>query len=150
MRDSLDLKRLFIEIDPTKPLSDIIDQVTELKKAYDENPENFKSLHEHLDPNIKAEKCDLDNCDILRAGKGGTAKPLEGIMADMLFIYDCLFAGLDSKYIVDKIDDYWLKTVKLSEDTLSKNTYMKYKRGIIELIDEEKYKTLLTGYTSIF
>ncbi|MGB5792326.1 hypothetical protein [Poseidonibacter sp.] len=133
-------KKVLVEIDFTKPLGDIEETIRAIKEKFDSDPSYIKSPFEVLDENIEPFMCSIEECEIF---KHKSPKPLEGKMADLLFIYDCKVVGLSEKYITDEITKYWKNTKKIStEEFYSFDSYFKQAK---ELIDKEQYKCFLHG-----
>lgn len=133
-------KKAFVQIDFTKPLEDIQETIKEIKEKFDKDPNYIKSPFEVIDSELEPYMCSIEECDIF---KHKSPKPLEGKMADLLFIYDCKAVGLSEKYITDEISKYWKETKKIfNEDFYSFDSYYKQAK---KLIDEKEYKCFLHG-----
>lgn len=141
-------KTIHAELDLTKPIDEIIDYVTMLKNDFDNNPDNFKNAYELLGEKQEVFSCELKDCDIYKDTK--SPKPINGRLADVLFIYDCKKVNellgadiLTNAYITDEINRYWQEVKNISPDGF--NSLGDYYAIAKEYIDEQKYKDYLTG-----
>ena len=139
-------KNYFIEVDLTKPKEDIIKYIETIKDEFDDDPSKFDNIHDKLGLIPEIFQCSIKDCEIFTLGKRGTNKPINGIMADILFIYDCCKVGLSKKYIIGEINRYWNNIKKINTDEMSESTYRKYKKIAIDYIENQKYECYLTGY----
>ncbi len=141
-------KRIYAELDLTKPLDEIIDYVTMLKNDFDSNPDDFKNAHELLGEEHEVFSCNLNRCSIYKDTK--SPKPISGRLADVLFIYDCKKVNellgadiLTNDYITGEINRYWQKVKNISPDGF--HSLEEYYAIAKEYIDEQRYKDYLTG-----
>lgn len=127
-------------------LTELIAQISLIKKEFDENSSNIKSVAEYF--NVELEKADRLICN----SNGKCIDPRGYLtkqqkMADMFFIYDCLKAGINKTAIKHQIYEYHLKNEV--EKPLDDKTLYKYRDIAIKYIDHFGYKELLTGVKSI-
>lgn len=139
-------KSYFIEVDLTKPKKEIIKFIENIKDDFDANPFKFENTHDFLGLTPEIFKCDIKDCEVFKLGKRGTNKPINGIMADILFIYDCYKVGLDKRYTIKEINRYWNEIKNLNKDEMSERTYENYKKIAIDYIEKQKYLCYITGY----
>ena len=141
-------KKIYLELDLTKPLEDIIQTVTKLKKEFDKDHTRFPSAYELLGGEIEPFYCELKNCDIL---KHKNPKPLAGRMADILFIYDCKRANkilgkhfFTNEYITKQIENYWndIKHIYDCDSFASLKAYYKIAK---DYIDNKRYREYISG-----
>lgn len=139
-------KSYFIEVDLTKPKKNILEYISTIKDDFDKNPSKFNKIHDKLELTPTPYICNKDECEIFKLGTKGTNKPLYGIMADILFIYDCYKLDLGREYAIDEINRYWNEIKNINTDKFSKSTYKRYKNIAIDYIENKKYLSYLTGY----
>ncbi len=136
-------KAVYVELDFTKPIEELVEFILKIKNDFDENPKNIQNIYDLLDDEGEIFKCDLKDCNIY---KTNNVKPIGGRLADVLFIYDCKKAGLNNDYILKEINKYWTKTKKLFKDEMQLKTLREYHELAIDYIDNKKYKCYLSGY----
>lgn len=141
---SIPHKSALVNIDFTKPIEEIIAFVSKIKNDFDNDPTTIQHLDELLDIKPKREvyTCNFTECDIY---KHKNPKPLEGRLADVLFIYDCHRLGLTKEYTLSEINRYWNDVKNLFKDKMSDNTYREYLSFANKQIDEKGYKDFLAG-----
>ena len=137
------LHRVHIELDLTKPKEELLKYIEMIKNDYDEDPNNISTVYNILGATLKDYKCELDKCDIY---KFKNPKPINGRLADILFIYDCRRVGLKNEYIIDEIDRYWQDIKNLYKDNFTPSTLSKYYKIAIKYIDNQTYKSFISGY----
>ena len=135
-------KNTFLQIDLTKPLEELIELVTEVKKDYDKDPTNISNFLYEMGYDFESFECDLKNCDIY---KHKSPKPLIGRLMDVLFIYDCKIAKLNNEYIVDEINKYWNNTKNIHKEKITIDTVKSYHKFGIDDIDNLKFEHFLFG-----
>lgn len=136
-------KAALVQIDFTKPIEEITATVSTLKRHFDKNPEIISSLEQYLkiEPEKKPYFCTIKQCEIY---KHKDPKPLEGRLADALFIYDCKRLGLTKDYAMVNINEYWFNKLQI-ETHISERTYKEYLKFAKKQIDEKGFKDFLTG-----
>jgi len=142
-------KSAFLELDFSKPLEDIIQTVKEVKEKIENDPEFFKTPYELLggEP-LQVFKTNLKTDEIYKETR--SPKPIEGRLADMLFIYDCKKANLTNEYIVKSINDYWNNVKNIVDaEAISLDTVQRYYKTAQEYIDLQKYKKFMSGVENI-
>lgn len=132
----------YVELDFTKPLSELIEFITKIKKDFDNNPKTIQTIDDLFGRDYGIHSCNLENCDIY---KTKNPKPIGGRLADVLFIYDCKKAGLDNDYILNEINKYWTETKNLFKDKMQLKTLREYHNLAIDYIDNGKYVSYLSG-----
>jgi len=137
-------KSCYVELDFTKPKEELIEIISNIKDRFDNDPSTIKNLYELLGDTGEIYKCNLGECDIYKKDK---KKPIGGKFADIFFIYDCKKIGLDNKYIIDELYDYWLKKKNI-EEGMTLKTLQKYHKMAKEYIDEKKFKCYFSGYNT--
>ena len=135
-------KNTFLQIDLTKPLEELIELVTEVKKDYDKDPTNISNFLYEMGYDFESFECDLKNCDIY---KHKSPKPLIGRLMDVLFIYDCKIAKLNNEYIVDEINKYWNNTKNIHKEKITIDTVKSYHKFGTDYIDNLKFEHFLFG-----
>jgi len=128
---------VFIELDLSKDKKELLEYIELIKDDYDEEPNNI------FNHDFKPYECELEVCEIY---KNKEPKPLNGRLADILFIYDCKKAGLHNEYIIDEINRYWNDVKNLFRDKIYEKTIKNYHKFAIEYIDDKKYKCHVSGY----
>lgn len=141
-KDGLE-RNIFAELDLTKPLEELVEFVTMLKKDYDKDPTSISNFHRLIGMELKDHKCSLDACEIY---KHKNPKPLSGRLMDVLFIYDCGVAGLDDSYIMGEINRYWHDVKNIHREEITKDTLQKYRKFAKDYIDNQEYKNFIRGY----
>ena len=140
---SLYSRSLFVELDLSKPTLEIVDYVKMLKKDFDNNQDKFRNVYDLLGGDIEKKfEIDLQKSDFYTIKH---FKPLEGKLADMLFIYDCNRVGLTHRYMRDEIDRYWNDVRDLKKDEFTEKTLIKYLDFSKDQIDNKMYEAYLSG-----
>lgn len=132
---------IFLELDFTKPLNDLIENITKIKNDFNENPKTISNFYGLL--GFETHNTTFNDLGLYMTNN---IKPLSGRLADILFIYDCRKAGLDNNYILKEINKYWTETKNLFKDEMQLKTLREYHNLAIDYIDNEKYKCYLSGY----
>ncbi len=136
-------RSLFVDLDLSKPTSEIVDYVKMLKKDFDENQDKFRNVYDLLRGDIEKKfEIDLQKSHLYTIKH---YKPLGGKLADILFIYDCNRVGLTHRYMRDEIDRYWNRIKELKNDNLTEKTLLKYLDFSKDQIDNKKYEEFLSG-----
>ena len=127
-------KSALVKIDFSKPIEEIEAIVKNIKKEFDKNPSIIENMHDNL--NVQKSVIPFTDTAIYKKDK---RKPLEGRLADVLFIYDCKKLGVTNDDIQVEIDRYWgeVKPIKgkFTDKSISKNTvpsYFKFAQSYIE------------------
>jgi len=136
-------RNTFAELDLTKPLEELVEFVTMLKKDYDKDPTSISNFHRLIGMELEDHKCSLEACEIY---KHKNPKPLSGRLMDVLFIYDCGVAGLDDSYIMDEVNRYWHDIKNIHREKITKDTLQKYRKFAKDYIDNKEYKSFIKGY----
>ena len=131
------VNKVYAELDLSKPIEELLEFVSMIKKEYKQNPKNIYS-HD-----FKAYECTFSNCDIY---KSKSPKPMNGRLSDVLFIYDCKKANLNNEYIIDEINNYWQDNKKIYKDTFRPSTLETYYDLSKKYIDNKEYKAFTCGY----
>ncbi|QKF77152.1 hypothetical protein [Arcobacter defluvii] len=130
-------KEIKIELNLALPLDELIAYVSKIKNEYDKDNSIVKNPLELLGE-------DLNKADENLLIHKGTGKYNKYRVADMFFIYDGMKKGMKKAKIINELNYYYYdkdnKNTNFTYDTL--NTY--YEKAI-ELIDNLKYKELITG-----
>ncbi len=135
---------VFLELDFTKPLDDLIEIVTKIKNDFNKSSKTISNFY-----GLVGFKTHNSSFDDLELYKTNNIKPLGGRLADTLFIYDCKKAGLDNDYILDEINKYWTETQNLFKDKMQLKTLREYHSLAVDYIDNKKYKCYLSGYDTL-
>ena len=141
--DDMRLNRVNIEIDLTKPKEEILKYISIIKDDYDLDRNNIPTIYSLLGANICDYKCELDKCDIFKLKN---PKPINGRLADILFIYDCRKIGLNDDYIKDEINRYWQDVKGIFKENFTSSSLINYYNFALEYIDNQKYKSFISGY----
>lgn len=141
------LHRVKIELDLTKPTKEILKYIEAIKNDYDKDPSNIPTLSSLLGADTSDNKlCKTKEFNIYdRKSK----KPINGRLADILFIYDCRKAGLNDEYIRNEINRYWQdvkELFSLFENKFGEKTLIKYSIFSQKYIDKQEYKSFVSGY----
>ena len=137
------LNRVNIEIDLTKPKEEILRYIEMIKDDFDKDPKNIPTIYSLLGDDIAPYLCEADKCDIYKSKE---PKPINGRLADILFIYDCKKIGLNNDYIIDEVNRYWQDVKNLYRDTFRSSTLSSYYALAQKYIDNKEYKDLISGH----
>lgn len=133
---------VYVELDLNKPVKELTNFIETLKKDYtdtnkiqtiydlvdteEENTPFIAELHKH---NIYKKNN--------RAGKSNIQ-----LLADVLFVYDCIIAGYDLGSIAALFDNHY-SPLTIDEDTLSD-----YYNFAHDFIDNQRYNNFTSGYST--
>jgi hypothetical protein len=137
-------KTALVEIDFTKPLEEILAEVTNIKNDFDNNPDTIQSTEEFLGIAEKQEAHLSTLKDEIY--KKPSHKPLYGRLVDALFIYDCNRAGLTKSYALEEINRHW-NIKNLFTEIMRKSTLNNYLEFTQRQIDSGLYKNFISGQT---
>jgi hypothetical protein len=130
-------KEIKIELNLSLPKNELIAYISKIKDDFDE----CNSVIKHPLELIKEKSNKIDENLLIHKGNGKYNKYR---VADMFFIYDGMKKGMKKAKIINELNYYYYdkdnKNTNFTYDTL--NTY--YEKAI-ELIDNLKYKELITG-----
>jgi hypothetical protein len=119
------------------PKDELIAYITKIKDEYDKDNSIIKSPLELIGE-------DLDSADENMLIHKGTGKYNKHRVADMFFIYDGMKKGMKRAQIINEINYYYYD--KDNKNTnFTYDTFKNYYEKAIELIDNLKYKELITG-----
>lgn len=136
-------RSLFVELDLSKPTLEIVEYVKKLKKDFVADQDKFRNVYDLLGGDIEKKfEIDLQKSNLYTVKH---FKPLDGKLADILFIYDCNRVGLTHRYMRDEIDRYWNNVKNLKSDHLTEKTLLKYLDFSKDQIDNKKYEAYLSG-----
>lgn len=114
------------------PTKELVDFVKKVKLDYEHDHSFFGTLKE-LEGNT-LERADSRNSRLSNQEK----------LADMLYIYDCLKLGYSQRKIQYKLYNYYADKGKETK-TFSSETINNYNKIATDYIDNQQYKTLVTG-----
>jgi len=141
-------KRIYTELDLTKPKEEILEYVSKLKDDFDNDPSQFQNAYELLGGKQEIFSCDIKDCNIYKDTR--SLKPISGRLADVLFIYDCKKVNeilgadvLTNEYITDEINKYWQDIKNISTDGF--RSIDEYYSIAKDYIDNQRYKDYLSG-----
>lgn len=125
------------ELNLALPIDELIAYVSKIKDEYDKNNSIIKNPLELLGK-------DLDKADENLLIHKGTGRYNKHRVADMFFIYDGMKKGMKKSKIISELNYYYYD--KNEKDTnYDYKTLDKYYGIAIDLIDNLKYKELITG-----
>lgn len=138
-------KIALVAIDFTSSLEDIIKFVSKIKNDFNHDPSSIQSLDEHLGIQQPRQiyKIPSKLNDIFISPK----KPMEGRLADILFIYDCYRLGLSHTYARSEIDRYWNVVIHYFDEKINPATHKKFLKIAKLLIDDGEYHHILNQIT---
>ena len=162
---------LHVELDLSKPLSEIISFIKEIHQGYNDtinrqiihngyknvntvesikngnntkvtsaiNIENIKTVYDWLNIERKTFKAELHKYNIYiknnRAGKNNIK-----VLTDILFVFDCIYSGLDYGQVQECLNDYYTPKATIDKDTIAK--YYKFAN---DFISNRTYKDFISG-----
>lgn len=136
-------KSALVNIDFTKPKEEIIALVSKIKDDFDNDHSTIQGIDEFLGmPAHQVYNCNIKECDIY---KHKNPKPLQGRLADALFIYDCNKMGLTKSYSMSEIDRYWNVVKNVFREKMSENTYYEYLDFATKQIEKGGYQDFFNG-----
>lgn len=144
---NLKTNNILIDIDLNKSENEIIDFIKKIKNDYDLDKKNnkegykFKNIPKIYDL-LGMKEDDIFTCDIRDCiVNSDNNKNMFEKYADILFIYDCKIAGYTNKEIYEEFTKYYHHGIK-------QESIKKYYNIAREYIDNQKYLSFLTGYST--
>lgn len=133
------LNSYFVELDISKPLDELIEFISKIKKDYSDDPASIKNIYNLLaadEPFILNELKEL--------GFQSREKSKAQKLADLLFIYDCKKAGIHGEIISKEITAYY--DPQTEKSAMVEKTIREFYKVTKDFIDNGKYKHFLSGF----